>query len=52
VQGRAAGGAVEGAPERLAVDGEHPVAGGPEVVEEGLEAPCEGGRVEQPEDAV
>jgi hypothetical protein len=37
VQGERPGRAVEGAPERLAVDGEHPVAGGAEIVEEGLE---------------
>ena len=49
VEGRAARGAVERAPERLAVDGEHPVARRPEVVEEGFERPPEGGRVEQPE---
>ena len=51
VQRRAARGAVERAPQRLAVDGEHPVARRPEIVEEGLEAPREGGGVEQAEDA-
>jgi len=51
VQGRAARGAVEGAAQRLAVDGEDPVARRPEVVEEGLEAAREGGGVEQAEDA-
>ena len=49
VQRRAAGGAVEGAAQRLAVDGEHPVAGGAEVVEEGLEGAPEGRRIEQAE---
>lgn len=49
VQGRAARGAVEGAPQRLAVDGEHPVPGGAEFVEEGFERPHEGRRIEQAE---
>ena len=49
MQRRAAGGAIEGAPQRLAVDGEHAVAGGAEIVEKGLEGAGEGRRIEQPE---
>ena len=51
VQGRAAGRPVEGPAQRLAVDGEHPVAPGAEVIEEGLEDTAEGGRIEQAEDS-
>ena len=49
MQRRAARRPVEGAAQRLAVDGEHPVAGGAEIVEEGLEGAPEGGRIEQAE---
>ena len=49
VQRRAARRPVEGAAQGLAVDGEHAVAGGAEVVEEGLEDTTEGSRIEQPE---
>ena len=51
VERRAARGAIEGAAQRLAVDGEHPVAGGAEIVEEDLEGASEGGRIEQAEHA-
>jgi hypothetical protein len=49
VKERAAGGAVEGPAQRLAVDGKHPVAGGAEVVEECFEGAPEGRRSEQTE---
>ena len=51
VERRAARGAIEGAAQRLAVDGEHPVAGGAEIVEEDLEGASEGDRIEQAEHA-
>jgi len=48
-EGRAPGRAVEGAPERLAVDGQHPRAVGAEVGQERLEGPAARGRIERPE---
>ena len=49
VQRRAARRPIEGAAQGLAVDREHAVAGGAEIIEEGLEGAAEGGRIEQPE---
>jgi hypothetical protein len=49
MQGRAPRRAVEGPPERLAVDGQNPRPIGPEIVQERPERPSEGRGVEQPE---
>ena len=49
MQGRAPRRPVERAAQRLAVDGEHPVAHSAEVVEKGCEGASEGGGIEQPE---
>jgi hypothetical protein len=40
---------VERAAQRLSIDGEHALADGADVIEEGLEGPPEGGGAEQPE---
>lgn len=50
LQRRAARRAVEGAPQRLAVDRQHPRTVGTEVAKERLEGPSEGLRFEQAED--